>query len=57
MINKLVSGEPGPLHVYDVRHLPDLFICFAEDILYMFDKVGGQFPQSTPCKCAYALIS
>jgi hypothetical protein len=29
--------------VYDVRHLPDLLICFAEDILYVFDQVWGHF--------------
>jgi hypothetical protein len=29
--------------VYDVRHLADLLICFAEDILYVFDQVWGNF--------------
>jgi hypothetical protein len=29
--------------VYDVHHLPDLLICFAEDILYVFDQVWGHF--------------
>jgi hypothetical protein len=29
--------------VNDVRHLPDLLICFAEDILYVFDQVRGHF--------------
>jgi hypothetical protein len=29
--------------VYDVRHLPDLLICFAKDILYVFDQVWGNF--------------
>jgi hypothetical protein len=25
--------------VYDVHHQPDLLICFAENILYVFDQV------------------
>jgi hypothetical protein len=29
--------------VYDVRHLPDLLICFAENIHYVFDQVWGNF--------------
>jgi hypothetical protein len=29
--------------VYDVRHLADLLICFAEDILYVFDQIWGNF--------------
>jgi hypothetical protein len=29
--------------VYDVRHPPDLLGCFAEDILYVFYQVWGNF--------------
>jgi hypothetical protein len=29
--------------VYDVHHQPDLFIYFAENILYVFYQVWGQF--------------